>query len=109
MGKLLSKESVLEVAKGFTFTDKTQEKQYMDFLVYCLNNAKDNSKPLTNADKIRSMTDEELAEFLLKVNKAYAEPCMTRQSDCKWEDYPTHNKGCKDCFLEWLKSEVEEK
>ena len=26
---------------------------------------------------------------------------------CKWEDYPTHDKGCKDCFLEWLKSEAE--
>lgn len=63
--------------------------------------------PKTNADRIRSMTDEELAEFLLKVNKAYAEPCMTGQSDCVWEDYPTRDKGCKDCFLEWLKSEME--
>ena len=61
---------------------------------------------ITNADRIRSMTDEELAEFFLKVNTAYAEPCMTGESDCVWEDYPTHDKGCKDCFLEWLKSEV---
>lgn len=61
----------------------------------------------TNADRIRSMTDEELAEFLLKVNTAYAEPCMIGEKDCKWEDYPTHDKGCKDCFLDWLQSEVE--
>ena len=53
------------------------------------------------------MNDEELAEFLLKVNTAYAEPCMTGESDCKWEDYPTHDKGCKNCFLEWLQSEAE--
>lgn len=64
-------------------------------------------KPITNADRIRSMTDEELAEFLLKVNSAYAMPCMTDEKDCKWEDYPTHDKGCKDCFLDWLQSEVE--
>lgn len=62
--------------------------------------------PMTQGDKIRSMSDEELAEFFLKVNIAYAEPCMTGESDCVWEDYPTHDKGCKDCFLEWLKSEV---
>ena len=63
-------------------------------------------KKMTNADRIRSMDDAKLAEFLLKVNTAYAEPCMTGESDCVWEDYPTHDKGCKDCFLEWLKSEV---
>ena len=61
---------------------------------------------MSNADRIRSMPDEELAEFFLKVNIAYAESCMTGKSDCVWEDYPTHDKGCKDCYLEWLKSEV---
>jgi hypothetical protein len=61
----------------------------------------------TNADRIRSVTDEELAEFLFKVNTAYAEPCMIGEKDYKWEDYPTHDKGCKDCFLDWLQSEVE--
>ena len=62
----------------------------------------------TNADRIRSMTDDELAEFLIKVNTAYAEPCMTGEKDCKWEDYPTRKMGCKDCFKEWLEREVEE-
>lgn len=68
------------------------------------------TKPLyesmTNADRIRSMSDEELAEFFLKVSIVYAESCMTGESDCVWEDYPTHDKGCKDCFLEWLESEA---
>ena len=74
----------------------------------CVHNATDKFKPITNADRVRSMSDEELAEFLLKVNTAYAEPCMTGESDCKWEDYPTHDKGCKNCFLEWLQSEAEQ-
>lgn len=64
-------------------------------------------KKKTNADRIRAMSDEELAEFLLKVNNAYAEPCMLSGGDCKWEDYPTHDKGCKDCFLEYLRKEAE--
>ena len=54
------------------------------------------------------MTDEELAEFLLKVNTAYAEPCMLSGGDCKWENDPTRNKGCKDCFLEYLQSKAEQ-
>lgn len=54
---------------------------------------KDEFPKLTNADRIRSMSVEELAEFLFKVNCAYAEPCMI---------------GGTDCFKEWLESEVEE-
>lgn len=54
-------------------------------------------KPQTNADRIRSMTDDELAEFLKEVKEDY-----------QWAnpDYP----DCDDCgeWLEWLKSESEE-
>lgn len=54
-------------------------------------------KPQTNADRIRSMTDDELAEFLKEVKEDY-----------QWAnpDYP----DCYDCgeWLEWLKSESEE-
>ena len=64
MEKLINRQSVLEVAKGFVFTDKTQKRQYMDFLKYCLDNANDNSEPLTNANHIRNMTDEQLAHYL---------------------------------------------
>lgn len=55
---------------------------------------------MTNYEKIKGMSVEELAEFLVKANTAYAEPCMIGETDCKWEDYPTHDKGCKDCFKE---------
>ena len=70
----------------------------------CVHSATDKFKPKTNADKIRSMNDEELAEFLLNVNTSYEDSCVT---NCKWEDYPTRDKGCKDCFLEYLRKEAE--
>ena len=64
----------------------------------------DSRMPQTRADVIRSMNDEELAEFLLSVNTSYEDSCVT---NCKWEDYPTRDKGCKDCFLEYLRKEAE--
>jgi hypothetical protein len=60
-------------------------------------------KPKTNADRIRNMSDEELAEFLLEVNSTI-QHCMIM--DCKYED---EREGlCKNCFLEWLQAEVKE-
>lgn len=65
-------------------------------------NAQPEETPLTeqqqtNADRIRNMTDEELAEFLKEVKEDY-----------QWAnpDYP----DCDDCgeWLEWLQSEAGE-
>lgn len=54
------------------------------------------SNKQTNADRIRSMTDEELASFLKEVKEDY-----------QWAnpDYP----DCEDCgeWLDWLQSEAE--
>lgn len=61
-------------------------------------------KPQTNADRIRSMTDEELAEVLFG-------SCIERMGveECS---YPVGVlKGipdCKTCVLDWLKAESEE-
>ena len=60
-------------------------------------------KPKTNADKIRSMTDEELAAFIRELNEC----CLAGAGmvDC------SRNEDCIDCegvVLEWLQSEVEE-
>ena len=63
-----------------------------------------NYKKITNGDRIRTMNNEELAEFLLKVNLAYAEPCMLGVENCKFEG--KENTSCKQCFLEYLKTEV---
>lgn len=51
----------------------------------------------TNADRIRQMTDEELAEFLESEN---GKPWF-RCSECKFE-------SCAECALEWLKKEADD-
>ncbi len=52
-------------------------------------------KVLTNADRIRQMTDEELAEWL-----------EYRDDNCPRAG--CYKGGCHECWLDWLKSPVEE-
>ena len=52
----------------------------------------------TNGDKIRTMTDEDLAEYMGDVQT--------------WGGCPNHGaknctENCADCWLDWLKQEVE--
>ena len=56
------------------------------------------TKPITNADRIRAMTDEELAEFI--GGDPMHDICP---SDC-FED---PDRPCKVCVLKWLKQEGE--
>lgn len=53
----------------------------------------------TNVDRIRAMTDEELAEWLSDMHDAVTCP-NGGAIDC--------NPSCKRCWLNWLKQEVEE-
>lgn len=58
-------------------------------------------KPQTNADRIRSMTDEELADWLgVYCNGQTAQeagkPCVSGMG------------SCEECWLDWLKQEVGE-
>lgn len=55
-------------------------------------------KPQTNADRIRSMTDEELAEVLFG-------SCIEHMGV---EECSHPEKACKSCVLDWLKAESEE-
>ena len=56
----------------------------------------------TNADRIRNMSDEELAEFL--AYNAYCEECYVKKDDsCCYPD-----GTCKQKHLEWLQSEAEQ-
>ena len=57
-----------------------------------------NPKPLTNADRIRRMTDEELAKF---VNDTDFDPIPPDKTcaDCRFET-------CESCWLDWLKQEL---
>ena len=55
----------------------------------------------TNSDKIRNMSDKELAEFL--AYNAYCEECYVEKDDsCCYPD-----GTCKQKHLDWLQSEAE--
>lgn len=55
-------------------------------------------KTMTNADRIRSMTDEELAEFI--------EGAMCPPQCCVKRVYECQKNECVPCWLAWLKEEV---
>ena len=57
-------------------------------------------KPASNADKIRMMSDEKLAEF---IEEASCPPTCYRKPvyECRKED-------CIPCWLAWLQAEVKE-
>ena len=57
------------------------------------------TKPLTNADRIRSMTDKEMVELFVG-----ACACLYYDADVceKW------NGACDKCWLVWLKQEVDD-
>lgn len=54
--------------------------------------------PMTNADRIRAMTDDELAEAISSI------PMCVGTDD----DKDCENDGCKGCFLKWLQQPSEE-
>lgn len=58
------------------------------------------NRPLTNADRIRAMTDEELAEFLGKVSDGGYGMCAPGHYDCTGKD------SCAPCWLDWLRQEA---
>ena len=60
---------------------------------------KDYIKRMTNADRIRSMTDEELAEFISKYFSCEYECAVRDKCGSDWD--------CKRATIDWLQSEVE--
>lgn len=73
----------IETESGYVITTKSKRP-------YC------NPKKHTNADRIRSMSDEELAEFLCKV-----------KADYQWVDHEFPSEEECGEWKEWLQSEVE--
>jgi hypothetical protein len=57
--------------------------------------------PITNADRIRAMTDEELAEFMVRTGTEYS--CPPPHYFGKNEYCQKHLPDCKKCWLDWLK------
>ena len=60
-----------------------------------------NYKPITNADKIRAMTDEELAGWM--ANNVDCQYCSVRSEWCTESE-----AACKRNWLDWLRQEVKE-
>ena len=60
--------------------------------------AKPEKKPMTNADKIRAMTDDELADLIIR-EIGYCAPT----GDCE-----KSSNDCRACWLDWLKQSAEE-
>lgn len=64
-------------------------------------------KPTTNADRIRAMSDEELAKFFAQ--QKYRKPVFDGWLPlCYHVMGPRrcHEDGCEKCWLDWLKQEA---
>lgn len=55
---------------------------------------------MTNGDKIRAISDEELAEILF-------DECTTHIKPKTFEDMCAETDDCLNCVVKWLKKEVE--
>lgn len=65
----------------------------------CINDISCKKSKQTNADRIKAMTDEELARFLVDF------PLVSIYEDCI---HVKDGVDCEQCVLEWLQLEVEE-
>ena len=63
-------------------------------------------KPMTNADRIRAMTDEELMEFL--EHDCWSIDYCKKDAPIDQETKECLLPSCKQCWLEWLKQEADE-
>lgn len=72
--------------------------------------AKEALQPKTNADRIRAMSDEELAEFLTHINPTNCQDCAFSvgwRCQPDKDDYSDFDK-CKEGRKRWLKQPAEE-
>ena len=59
-------------------------------------------KPMTNADRIRAMTDEELSHFFASFYEK-----LFRCPEEDWEKADCLKRPCDSCWLDWLKQEAD--
>lgn len=59
-------------------------------------------KAKTNADSIRAMTDEEIADFLCDIGECDRR-CPAKIGDCFFSD-----SSCRSAWLDWLKEEAKD-
>lgn len=58
---------------------------------------------MTNGERVRSLSDDELADFLDKAHNFPCEVCCNNLSRCRRNNAP--EPICKYHFLDWLKEE----
>lgn len=66
----------------------------------CLQGDRYERKPTTNADRIRAMSDEELAE-------AFERSCPNDSGNRCCAYFAKGSNGCFNCWLDWLRQEAE--
>lgn len=83
-------------------TDRTDAKPFGNGVDVCPVCGKPSTigKPKTNADRIRSMTDEELAHLL--------NDCVCPIDQCPhyYDDRGCTKSECEKCWLDWLRQEA---
>ena len=84
------------------------ESEHSEYCTGCTQNAVDKYVRKTNADRIRSMGDEELAMVIMCPYDTAGDdedimPCMK----IPFEDAPD-SKTCMECTIAWLKREVKD-
>ena len=68
-------------------------------------NCPNQRKKQTNADRISSMSDEELADYIFGVS-VHEKPCVLCSDDCDFCELT--DEECKNKTLKWLQKEAEE-
>lgn len=83
------------------YFDNGKCKKFSDekYTSWCAEEACGDKTP-SNADRIRAMTDEELAEFIPYWSYTNACKCGKHYDDC--------NNECEKCVAEWLQQPAEE-
>lgn len=67
------------------------------------------AKKQTNADRIRAMSDEELAELIYSFEDLNAPDYCLRKKECGYmlnDNIIIPSENCQKCLLHWLKQEV---
>lgn len=67
-------------------------------------------KPMNNADSIRAMSDEELADYLMKASECRLEIPFCQNKEKCWSNLQgVSDEDCMGCMIEWLKQPAEDK
>ena len=73
----------------------------------CTQNSTDKYMPVSNADRIRGMSDEELAKFIKHLDSGLDEICDIQDISQDGNGCDRH-ENCYACYLDWLKQPAKE-